>query len=356
MNKNFKLDNSTIKEAVYFFFRNQEKCELKYGKISQWNTTYVTSTKFLFYYTNLDTEIDISNWDMSNVVDMNGMFMKCNINCYIGDISKWDTKKVRNMSQLFCFSNFNQSINDWNTSEVKDMSFMFYKNKEFNQDISDWDVRKVCTMYSMFSHTNFNRDISKWIVSQVIDMSSMFKNSKFNQDISNWDVINVKYTNNMFEDSYFTQDISKWKLNNITNMNYMFKNSSYNINLKKWAYELKLIEPKNILSFLFRSFSNINVIYCSEMFKNTPIEIYYNILEFPQDSNHLFYTEENRDIKTDYNTDECNICYETIGERMKIVCNQCGKTYDFKCIIQWLSKNNTCPTCRSVWKFKKISP
>ncbi|WP_425383066.1 BspA family leucine-rich repeat surface protein [Spiroplasma endosymbiont of Melieria omissa] len=45
---------------------------------------------------------------------------------------------------------FNQDLSDWDTSNVKDMNFMFYDAKKFNQDILDWDVEKINIFYWFF--------------------------------------------------------------------------------------------------------------------------------------------------------------------------------------------------------------
>ena len=85
------------------------------------------------------------------------------------------------------------NLNDIDTSNITDMSFLFADSK-FNGNISNWDVSNVTNMEYMFLRSTFNGDISKWDVSNVKTMWSMFCHSKFNGDISNWDVSNV--TNN----------------------------------------------------------------------------------------------------------------------------------------------------------------
>ena len=59
---------------------------------------------------------DISGWDVSSVVLMQGMF---------------------NM-QSESTSAFNQDIGGWDTSQVTNMKWMFKKNKIFDQDVSGW--------------------------------------------------------------------------------------------------------------------------------------------------------------------------------------------------------------------------
>jgi surface protein len=62
---------------------------------------------------------------------------------------------------MFQESHFNSDINKWNTSQVEDMSWMFYRSI-FNGDISQWDTSKVKNMTMMFSGSQFNGDLRKW--------------------------------------------------------------------------------------------------------------------------------------------------------------------------------------------------
>ena len=175
---------------------------------------------------------DISNWDVSKVTNMAGMFTNSVFN---GDISNWDVSNVTTMEGMFKFSDFNQDIGGWDVSSVTNMSSMFRGSFEtdfinpFNQDISNWDVSNVTNMARMFQWGDFNQDIGGWDVSSVNDMSSMFRGSfeagflnPFNQDISNWDVSNVTNMARMFMQSDFNKDLSGWDVGNVTDCEYVF--------------------------------------------------------------------------------------------------------------------------------------
>jgi hypothetical protein len=48
-------------------------------------------------------------------------------------------------------------ISDWDVSSVDDMNGMFYQTGRLNGDISKWDVSHMTTMLSMFRwETSFN--------------------------------------------------------------------------------------------------------------------------------------------------------------------------------------------------------
>ena len=49
---------------------------------------------------------------------------------------------------------FNQPLNNWNVSKVKDMDFMFEDAKSFNQPLNKWNVSKVTNMGGMFYGAN----------------------------------------------------------------------------------------------------------------------------------------------------------------------------------------------------------
>ena len=115
-----------------------------------------------------------------------------NKNIYLGDI---DTRKITDMSELFFISNRKDfsGIENWDTSNVKNMRAMFFGCSDFNQNISSWNVSNVVNMNQMFMWcNNFNQPLNAWDVSNVEYMLEMFSGCEsFNQPLDAWDVSNV---------------------------------------------------------------------------------------------------------------------------------------------------------------------
>ena len=81
-----------------------------------------------------------------------------------GRIEDWDVSNVTNMSKLFLFcKQFNEDISNWDTSNVTDMKDMFNRAKSFNQPIGGWDTSKVTRMSRIFYKAdNFNIENAPW--------------------------------------------------------------------------------------------------------------------------------------------------------------------------------------------------
>ena len=94
--------------------------------------------------TSIDFEIKLS----SNVHSLACAFMGMQ---KLKSVNLRDTSNVTDMSGMFFGAeSFNQPIGDWDTSKVTNMSFMFGGAKSFNQPIGNWDTSNVKNIYSMF--------------------------------------------------------------------------------------------------------------------------------------------------------------------------------------------------------------
>jgi surface protein len=103
-------------------------------------------------------------------------------------LNSWNVSNVKNMSWMFGATSFNQRLDKWDTSNVERMDYMFHGINTFNQSLQTWDTSKVINMAHMFHYcTAFNQPLNSWDVSKVTNMSLMLNGAtSFNQSLANW--------------------------------------------------------------------------------------------------------------------------------------------------------------------------
>ena len=123
----------------------------------------------------------------------------------VTDLNCIDTSKITDMSYLFdreLSKIKNINISNWDVSNVENMYSMFIYCENFEgKALENWDVSNVKDMKFMFSYCEiFNSDLSKWNVSNVTDTTNMFNYCrKFTgKGLENWNVSKVKNTDDMF--------------------------------------------------------------------------------------------------------------------------------------------------------------
>ncbi len=106
--------------------------------------------------------------------------------------------------------------NDWDVSNITDMSFLLFGMANFNDPIGNWDVSKVVNMHSMFNGcSKFNQPLNSWVVDNVVSMQMMFiECTSFNQPLDKWNISNVRNMDSMFMDcTSFNQSLKSWIIN-----------------------------------------------------------------------------------------------------------------------------------------------
>ena len=164
-----------------------------------------TSCHRMFHGCKALTQLNLSNFNTSQITDMSSMFAGCEKLTEL-DLSNFDTHKVTNMSGMFdyCKKLTKLNLSNFNTSKVINMSFMFEDCSALTQlDISNFDTSNVIEMYSMFCICEelTQPDISNFDISNVTDMHGMFYNCAKLAIIyvsDKWNVNKVTISDNMF--------------------------------------------------------------------------------------------------------------------------------------------------------------
>ena len=137
---------------------------LKSLDLSNFNTSNVTNMNSMFFNCSGLTSLDLGNFNTSKVTDMSSMFQSCDSLKSI-DVSNFDTSQVTDMNSMFqgCYIDGLTSLDlsNFNTSNVTDMSSMFDYGTSYSDgylqgltslDISNFNTSKVTSMYNMFAN------------------------------------------------------------------------------------------------------------------------------------------------------------------------------------------------------------
>ncbi len=102
-----------------------------------------------------DENISLADIDTSAITDMSHLFENSQRTDFSG-ISEWDVSNVTNMESMFCgASNFNEPLNSWDVSKVENMRFMFYNASNFDQSLETWKLDSIVKGKKRYSYESY---------------------------------------------------------------------------------------------------------------------------------------------------------------------------------------------------------
>jgi len=262
------------------------------GNLNNWNTSNVTNMSHMFHHIGRTSMLDLRNWNTSNVTDMSGMFGYAGVNWNIAD-EYYDI----DIHNALDFEAINEMLNDniegtINLPEevIEDINELIESAEE---NIQELELTTETESNTTAIPGNMIIRVDNWNTSNVTDMSGMFAGAGFGllnfiiDGLETWDVSNVSSMNGMFEEagshtSDFGLDLRNWRLLSIEDMSHMFdsvgsRSSSVTLDLRGWEIP------------------NLNNIYNNQMFSeiNTNLRIYVsnNIIQ-----NWLLNETDNTDL------------------------------------------------------------
>ena len=159
---------------------------------------------YLFAYcSKLNNLSDISKWNTSKVINMEGVFLECSSLFRLPDISKWTTSNVINMSKLF-----------QNCKRLKTLG-----------KIEEWDSGNVENTLKIIEGCEsliFPPDFSKWNLKKLKYYDSTFNNS----ESSDFHLDKEEESNLPILSDESSNDIQRYEINNI-NLDYDEKENFY---------------------------------------------------------------------------------------------------------------------------------
>ena len=251
------------------------------------DTRDVTSMENLFHNCLTLAELDVSNFNTSNVTTMKGIFSGSDTNLYRGSdyrmnltnikgLNSFNTSKVNDMSRMFymCINLTSLDVSSFNTSKVKDMSQMFggcwfdtiyYMSLTEINGIQNFNTECVENMHGMFYACRSLKtlNVSNFNTSNVKDMGAMFVSCEIitELDVSKFNTQNVTDMSNMFWrcNKLTSLDVTGFNTHNVTTMNQMFRGCSKISNLDLTGFDTQNVTNMSYMFYGCSGLTNLDV-------------------------------------------------------------------------------------------------
>ena len=241
---------------------------------------------------NLVTIENISYLNTSEMTDMSYMFYGCE-NLQSLDVSNFNTENVTDMSVMFrkCENLQSLDVSNFNTAKVKNMDNMFaYCWILHSLDLSNFNTENVTNMSFMFywCENLLSLNVSNFNTAKVENMKGMFYScSKLpSLDVSSFNTENVTDMYKMF---YYCRnmqslDLSNFNTENVTNMEDMFGQCRELQSLDLSSFNTANVEN---MSYMFEYCNKLNAIYASDKFTTSNVtssnQMFYNCFSLSGD-------------------------------------------------------------------------
>ena len=249
--------------------------------VSNFDSSEVEDMAYFFYKMNSLQSLDLSNFNTNNVTDMTGMFAYANSLKKL-DLSNFNTGKVTNMSTMFhSMSNLDElNISSFNTENVTNMSGMFYgASKLASLELLNFDTSNVTNMGRTFSGMSSIQqlDLSHFNTANVTAMNDMFSLMTSLTQINfgaNFDTSNVTDMTGMFyqSTSLVNLDLSHFNTRKVKSMISMFSQMSGLTILDISNFETPSLENAGSMFAIDPGFSdNLEKIYVNQDFDTSKL-------------------------------------------------------------------------------------
>lgn len=239
---------------------------------SQSETIYLNeNSQQMFFNFNWIEELDLSDFDTSNVTNMWGVFAWCSsleeINLSGWDFSKYNSSPLM-MNMTYGWLPSLKKLDMSNTKYGTTMNYAFWWLSTLEEIVLEWvDTSAVTNMWAMFNGDSKLRELNLGgrNTSNVISMSNMFGWCSSLEEINlDWiDTSNVTDMSNMFNGckSLTWLDLSSWNVGGVSNMYWLFNNCELEeINLSWWDFRKAISDYWLMQKFYPSNYYNLRYI------------------------------------------------------------------------------------------------
>lgn len=138
------------------------------------------------------TALDLSAWNLNNVINMESLFKNCSGLTSVA-LPKVTSKKIQYMQRMFsgCSSLTSIDLSGWNVENVTDMGDLFYDCSNLKAlNLSGWTPKSLTKIDRMFLNCTSleNINLSGWNLENMTEIQYMFSGctSLKTVDLSNW--------------------------------------------------------------------------------------------------------------------------------------------------------------------------
>ena len=346
----------------FYFPDDENTVKIYYNTVPQ-------SLKFMFKSTSGITKIDLTKFDTSNVISMEGMFQNCEDLQYLNingmktssvtnmesmfenckkleslDLSSFETSSVLNMKKMFCNCEnlVYIDVSNLDTSSVSDMTQMFSFCKKLSSiDLSNFVIKNANT-YQMFSYCEKVKSIKFSDVNKMssTNMGNMFWNCKeiTSLDLSSFDTTSCTYMAYLFDNCFqlILVDLSNFVTSSVKSFKYMFSYCS-----KLQSLDLSHFDTSSVtdMEYMFRYCSGLVFLNLNSFVINSDTIVNGMLTSFSTTSK-MCYNENTANLIKDNYEDIINDCSDDcFSPQAKLIseskicisdCNTEGNTYKYE--------------------------
>lgn len=280
----------SVSENMFKDMKNLESVEninnikFKEDKSKDKNQADIVTTAYMFEdCTKLKHIGGIENWDLTNVVNADGMFDGCSSITTL-DLESWKVPNLElaqgmfmNMKALTTLTLFKQK-----EASLTRINNMFTGDQKLNElnNIADLKTSKVVEFYQTFAKTSLTTlDLSKWDTSAagtdktetlggMYAMFALMPNLKSIKFGEKWNTSNVTNMSSMFynDSNLKSIDVSNWNTKKVTDMHYMFEGSGIqSLNISGWTVPQGTVDIPDGNGKTYKVSTSSNMLYTNNL-------------------------------------------------------------------------------------------
>lgn len=280
----------SVSENMFKDMNNLESVEninnikFKEDKSKDKNQADIVTTAYMFEdCTKLKHIGGIENWDLTNVVNADGMFDGCSSITTL-DLHGWIVPDLElaqgmfmNMKALTTLTLFKQK-----EASLTRINNMFTGDQQLNKlnNIADLKTSKVVEFYQTFAKTGLTTlDLSKWDTSAagtdktetlggMYAMFALMPNLKSIKFGEKWNTSNVTNMSSMFynDSNLKSIDVSNWNTKKVTDMHYMFEGSGIqSLNISGWTIPQGTVDIPDGNDKTYKVSTSSNMLYTNNL-------------------------------------------------------------------------------------------